>query len=198
MLVFAPNCWNEGNRLFQYNKHRDNSFKRYLREHTKEGQAYGANIKALIDLWIESYSDKSVKDFLNSVIESKVENSDPWIQCIVKSPSILDEAWNKRIYDQNGHVILAQRQTRDSHCFDPILVYFRNLCREKNIDSSKYKLYDSKGEYEHAFKLEKDSHQYHVEWQGTEGLYTIKFDNNESFLYPISDMVEYMENLITS
>jgi hypothetical protein len=198
MLVFAPNCWNEGNRLFQYNKHRDNSFKRYLREHTKEGQAYGANIKALIDLWIESYSDKSVKDFLNSVIESKVENSDPWIQCIVKSPSILDEAWNKRIYDQNGHVILAQRQTRDSHCFDPILVYFRNLCREKNIDSSKYKLYDSKGEYEHAFKLEKDSHQYHVEWQGTEGLYTIKLDNNESFLYPISDMVEYMENLITS
>ena len=198
MLVFAPNCWNEGNRLFQYNKHRDNSFKRYLREHTKEGQAYGANIKALIDLWIESYSDKTVKDFLISVIESEVENSEPWIQCIVKSPSILDEAWNKRIYDQNGHVILAQRQTRDSHCFDPILVYFRNLCRENSIDSSKYKLYDSKGEYEHAFKLEKDSHQYQVEWQGAEGLYTIKIDNNESFIYPISDMVEYMENLITS
>lgn len=198
MLVFAPNCWNEGNRLFQYNKHRDNSFKRYLREHTKEGQAYGANIKALIDLWIESYHNSSIKDFLNAVIESKAENSEPWIQCIVKSPSILDEAWNKRIYDQNGHVILAQRQTRDSHCFDPILVYFRNLCRENSIDSSKYKLYDSKGEYEHAFKLDKDSHQYHVAWQGAEGLYTIKLDDGNPNVYPTLEMIEYMENLITS
>lgn len=196
MLVFAHNCWNEGNRLFQYNKHRDNSFKRYLREHTKEGQAYGANIKAMIDLWIESYSNIYVKDFLYSVIESKVENSEPWIQCIAKSPSILDEAWNKRIYDQNGHVILAQRQTRDSHCFDPILVYFRNLCRENSIDSSKYKLYDSKGEYKHAFSLEKDSHKYFVEWKETEGIYTIKLDDDEAVIYSPSEMIIYLEDII--
>lgn len=197
MLVFAPDCWTEGNRLFQYNKSRDNSFKRYLREHTKEGQAYGTNIKAMIDLWRRSYSDMPVKEFLNAVIVSKDNDSEAWIQCVVKRPNIIDEAWNKRIFISNGHPILAQRLTRDSHCFDPILLYFQILCKDNNIDNSKYKFYDSKGDYEHAFELQKKGRKYHIEWAGTEGLYSLKEDEEfEKTLSPF-EVITYMENIIS-
>ncbi len=199
ILSFAPNCWEENNRLFLYNKDRDNSFKRYLREHTKEDQAYGVVIKSLIDVWIQSYSSLSVSEFLDALIKTKKDNSAPWIQCIIKCPSILDEAWNKRIYFQNGHVIIAQRKTRDSHCFDPILVYLRNLCREKKFPEKNYQLYDSKGEYEHAFQLEIDNHLLLVEWYGTEGDYSIKIDDaSESTRFSPIEMIIKMEKIINN
>ncbi|MDR1780960.1 MAG: DUF262 domain-containing protein [Tannerella sp.] len=197
MLVFAPNCWEESNRLFLYNKDRDNSFKRYMREHTKDGQAYGANIKTLIDLWIQTYSAMSAKNFLEALIADKKKGCAPWIQCVIKCPSILDEAWNKRIYSQNGHIIMAQRKTRDSHCFDPVLVYLRNICKDNKIEDEKFKLYDSKGEYEHAFQLETDGHKYLVEWTGTHGHYSIKVDDaTEPTDYTTEDMISFMQEVI--
>jgi len=196
MLVFAPKCWEESNRLFQYNKDRDNSFKRYMREHTKEGQAYGANIKDLIDLWMTSYNELTAKDFLEKLIEDKQIEAPTWIQCVIKNNTILDEAWNKRIYCHNGHAIMAQRKTRDSHCFDPILVYLRNLCRLNKYDEKKFKLHDSKGEYEHAFQLEEDDHKYLIEWYGTDGHYSIKTDDQEPIGYSSEDVVYFIENVI--
>ena len=196
MLAFAPNCWEESNRLFVYNKDRDNSFKRYMREHTKEGQAYGVNIKALIEFWMQTYSVMSAKEFLEALIADKKKDCDPWIQCVIKSPSILDEAWNKRIYSQNGHVIIAQRKTRDSHCFDPVLVYLRNICRDNKIEDKDFKLYDSKGEYEHAFLLEKDGHKYLVEWNGTHGHYLIKVDDATELAYTAENMISFMQKVI--
>lgn len=198
ILVFSSDCWVESNRLFQYNKDRDNSFKRYMREHTKEGQAYGSNIKALIDLWMNFYAEKSAKDFLEALIADKKKESAPWIQCIVKKPAILDEAWNKRIYSKNGHTIIAQRKTRDSHCFDPILVYLRNLCKECKIEDNKFKFYDSKGEYEHAFQLEQDGYKYLVEWQGIDGCYSIKKDDAVEVANCTPDkVISFMEDVIT-
>ena len=196
MLTFVPDCWEKSdNRLFQYNKDRDNSFKRYMREQTKEGQKYGANIKALIDLWIESYTTMSIKDFLTTLIADRKLISVPWIRCIIEDPSILNEARNKRIYSQNGHAILAQRKTIDSHCFDPILIYLRNLCIAEGYDEKNYKLYDSKGEYEHAFLIEQEDHKYLVEWNGTEGHYSIKKDDApESQDYTPEDMIDFMKN----
>lgn len=197
MLVFAPDCWKENNRLFLYNKDRDNSFKRYLREHTKEEQAYGANIKALIDYWMKIYPTMSAKKFLETLITDKKKDCAPWIKCIIEYPSILDEAWNKRIYSQNGHVIMAQRKTRDSHCFDPVLVYLRTLCKENNIDDDKFKLYDSKGEYEHAFQLEKAGHKYLVEWNGPCGHYSIKIDDATELIdYTAEGMISFMQRII--
>ena len=196
MLVFAPDCWKDGNRLFQYNNSRDNSFKRYLREHTKEGQAYGASIKTLIDLWINSYSDMSINGFLNAVIESKEKDSETWIQCIIKKPDIIDEAWNKRIFISNGHPILAQRITRDSHCFDPILLYFKNLCKENGIDSSNYQFYDSKGMPAHSFELLNEYHKYLIEWEETGGLYSLKIDEIDKETYSAADIVSYMAKII--
>ena len=197
MLAFDPNCWEESNRLFLYNKDRDNSFKRYLREHTKEGQSYGFGIKKLIDLWRHSYPNITAIKFLEALNNDKKEKSIPWIKCIIEFPTILDEAWHKRIYTHNGHVIMAQRKTRDSHCFDPILVYLRNLCKENDIEEKKFKLYDSKGEYEHAFRLEKDDHEYLVEWYGTDGQYSVKVDNTEPECYTPELMINFMSEIIT-
>lgn len=198
MLVFKPDCWKENNRLFQYNKTRDNSFKRYLREHTKENYLYGTNIKELIDLWGSDYESLSVNDFLEALIRDKQGDSLPWIQNVIKDKMILNEAWNKRIYEQNGHVILAQQQTIYSHCFDPNLIYLRNLCRILRLDEKKYKLYDSKGDGEqHAFELEKDDHKYLVKWEGVEGNFSILEDDCKlDREYTPKEMIEFMENVI--
>ncbi len=197
MLAFSPSCWEDNNRLFQYNKDRDNSFKRYLREHTKEDQAYGIHIKALLDCWIDSYAGMSAKEFLTALTTSLKDSSAPWIQCIIKNPAILDEAWNKRIFNQNGHVILAQRKTKDSHCFDPVLVYLRNMCRNQKMDEKDYRLYDSKGELEHAFQLEKNGHTYLVEWAGKDGNYSIKVNQREERIVLPHEMICFMEEIIS-
>lgn len=200
ILVLVPKCWEESNRLYQYNKDRDNSIKRYMRELTKEKQVYGGNIKILIDNWISNYSDMPVKNFLERLVADKIKSSASWIQCIIKNPTILDEAWNKRIFCQDGHTILAQRKTRDSHCFDPVFIYLRNICHENGIAPQKFKLYDSKSEeYEHAFLLEKNSHKYLVEWYGKDGYYSIKVDDNEVVIgYTPGEVVSFMENIIIS
>lgn len=198
MLAFSPDCWHEGNRMYQHNRDRDNSFKRYLREHTKESQSYGANIKAIIDLWIKDYYSMSAKDFLESLISAKKDSVAPWIQCVLTYPSILDEAWNKRIFSQRGHAILAQRKTKDSHCFDPIFVYFKKLCKEKNIEESKYKLYDSKGEYEHAFLFEANGHKCLVSWDEFEdGLYSVVTDDADAKAYTPQEVIELVRNIIS-
>lgn len=159
---------------------------------------YGGNIKILIDNWISNYSDMSVKNFLERLVADKIKSSASWIQCIIKNPTILDEAWNKRIFCQDGHTILAQRKTRDSHCFDPVFIYLRNICHENGIDPQKFKLYDSKSEeYEHAFLLEKNSHKYLVEWYGKDGYYSIKVDDKEEVVgYTSGELVCFMENII--
>lgn len=200
MLVFAPNCWEESNRLFVYNRDRDNSFKRYLREYTEEGQTYGTNIKSLIDCWVQTYSAMPVGDFLQELIADKKENCDTWIKCVIAFPSILDEAWNKRIFykKEGGHVIMAQRKTVNGHCFDPVLVYLRNLCIKSGIEDKKFKLYDSKGEYEHAFQLEKNGHKYLIEWDMThEGHYGITVDDKTELAdYTAENMINFMIEVI--
>ncbi len=196
ILTFSPDCWKESNRLYLLNNDRENSFKRYLREHTKESQAFGASIKSLIDYWKGSCPDSPASELLNNLIDSKKDTTDIWIQCIAKCHTILDEAWQKRVYYQNGHIIIAQRKTRDSHCFDPILVYLRNLCQKMGLDERVYKLYDSKGEYEHAFQLRKNNHFYLVKWCEPDGSYSIQIDDLEEAPLSDKDMKEKMERVI--
>ena len=63
------------------------------------------------------------------------------------------------------------------------LYIFVTFAEIKKIDDNKYKLYDSKGEYEHAFQLEKNNKKYLVEWHETDGHYSIKIDDNEATDY---------------
>ena len=195
MLAFAPDCWSKTSRLYEYNKDRDNSFKRYLR--TMEGEIYGPVFKGLIDLWESSYKGKTVEEFIQELIKSKETDALPWIGCIIKCPSVLNEAWNKRVYIQNGHVIIAQRKTIDSHCFDPMLVYLRNLCWSKRISDSRFKLYDSKGEYVHAFEFDDGADKYRVQWSEREGEYLVLKNEMElPDIHTSEEMIRYMEKLV--
>ena len=195
MLAFAPDCWSKTSRLYEYNKDRDNSFKRYLR--TMEDEIYGPVFKGLIDLWESSYKDKTVEDFIQELIKSKETDALPWIGCIIKCPSVLNEAWNKRVYIQNGHVIIAQRKTIDSHCFDPMLVYLRNLCWSKKIPDSRFKLYDSKGEYVHAFEFDDGVDKYRVQWSEKEGEYVVLQNEIElPNIHTSEEMLDFMKSHI--
>jgi hypothetical protein len=124
-----------------------------------------------------------------------MNGSETWIQCVIKDPSILNEAWNKCIFEQKGHVVLAQRKTSDSHCFDPVLLYYRNLCNSNQYEVQYYKFYDSKGDYEHAFQFERNSIKYFVEWYGTEGCYSIRKNDETPIVLSSSELKEYMAKI---
>lgn len=200
LLAVAPDCWKEGHRLFLMNKSRDDGFKRHLRD-KKDGQARGANFKILIDIWINSYHDKCAGDFLIALANDKKKESAEWIKCTIEYPSILEEADYRHLFLQKGHVIMAQYKTLDSHCFDPILVYMRRICIENKIDDKNYTLYDSKADLAHAFRYVDNSHEYLVQWDGEEGNYSIKTDDNaENIEHSISpeDTVRRMKSVIES
>ena len=194
ILAFAPDSWRETNRLFQYNKDRDNSFKRCLREHTREGQTYGQLIKSLIDNWKEACETSSASDYLAGLIDDKINTAEPWVRVILKTPEIIDEAWNKRLYSVDGHVVLAQRKTSESHCFDPLFLYFKYCCKKRQFDENTYKMHDSKGEYAHAFELSVDNTDYLVRWEGPD--YSIKINDLEPEICSANDTLERIGNII--
>lgn len=197
MLAFKPDCWKDSNRLFQYNKDRDNSFKRYLRD--KDGQVYGACIKELLDYWMCNYSGFSVEDFLNALRRVKEKDAASWVQCIIKCPSILDESVYKRLYKENGHVIIPHLKTRDSHCFDPLFVYFRNVCKARHLDDTAYKLYDSKGDYKHGFELNTGDQKYLIRWSEQPNRYTLQIDNPKCVEeYDPAEIVDYFDEVISA
>ncbi|MBR2439741.1 MAG: DUF262 domain-containing protein [Lentisphaeria bacterium] len=191
LLAFAPDCWHKTNRLFQYNKDRDNSFKRCLRE--PEGQVL---FRSLIDNWRDNHSEKSIEEYLDSLIIEKREAADtvPWLRCILKCPEIIDYASYKRVYFSNGHVVLAERKTPDSHCVDPVFKYFAEVCRKKGL---KNKLHDSKGEYTHAFEFSDNGEKkYLIQWEGSAGEYSIKTDDENTVVYQPDKMFSIVEGII--
>lgn len=195
MLVLVPDCWSASNRLYLLNKERDNSFKRYLRD--KAGQYCGVNFKTMIDRWIGQYHDLSAEDFLLNVLKNDIKEGCPqWIRCVAEYPAILAEANEKRIFEQRGHVIMAQYKTTNSHCFDPIFVYLWYLCKDKQVAENKFMLYDSKSEHGHAFELEAAGHKYFVEWDDVDGQYRITKDGGEPVVYTPEGTVSFMEGII--
>ena len=198
MLMISPNFWHDNGRLYQNNKERDNSFKRQLRDINDETGIYGQNIKTLIDCWNENYADLSAEDFLKTIIELFKSSAEVWIRCIAEYPMILDWAWNKRIFVERGHVILAQRKTSDSHCFDPVFLYLNYKCDDANTSDIAYEQYDSKATPAYGFYLKKSNDEYLIEWAGTVGNYVIKhnaeIDGNDC---SAKDVIEYIENILT-
>ncbi len=192
ILAFQPNCWSRSNRLYVLNRDRDNSFKRYLRD-LKDGP-----IKRFIDDWRENHAAKGVAEYVHECIENGKTSSQPveWVRCICEFPDIIDWAEHKRLYEKDGHVILAQRKTDYSHCFDPLLVYLNKLCEVKKMNEKDYKLYDSKADYPHTFHLSKAGHQYFVQWQGKD--YSINMDNQpvSPGVFNAHDMIAYMKGVI--
>lgn len=185
ILALFPDCWKESNRLYFYNRDRDNSFKRYLRELSKEHNVYGYYFKALIDIWINEFGDADVIDLAEAVISFLKDNVQPWLRCLFEKPVILQWAWNRRIFEVEGHVILPQRKTLDSHCFDPIFLYLRELCIDKGLQEEKdFEFYDSKSDYGHAFRLGSGNQKLLTEWSDNAGNYSISTDGEKQEVSP--------------
>lgn len=194
ILVSTPYYWKDRECLLLYNKDRDLGLKRYLRDK----DTYESDIKVLLDVWIEKYVSLDVAEFLKSFVASKKTHVEQWIQCILEYPSILDKAGFKKIYNLNGHIVLAQKKTENSHCFDIILVYLQNYCKHQAIDESKYKFYDSKSDYAHAFEfIDNTNTTYLVTWATEEkGKYFVQKDEKPLNVYSAEDLLQFMKEVI--
>jgi hypothetical protein len=186
IVLARHDCWTDNNRLYLPNKDRDNSFKRHLRD--KSDDVYGINLKTLIDTWIGEYNGKDAPAFIAAFIADKTLVAPAWIRPFIQKPEIWDEAWNKRIYLQQDHVIIAQRKTSESHCFDPILLYLGGL-----LPGSKF--YDSKGDYVHALEFEHGGSKYLIRWADTPGAYSIARDGGAPALKQPAKLMEWAESL---
>lgn len=191
MLTMKPEFWTTNHRMYLFNRDRDNSFKRYLRDSGKE-------IKDMIDKWQEDYPDSDAITFLGELKAEvgKASTIPCWIRCIVDDPKIMNESLQKRIFEDKGHPILAQLKTKESHCFDPVFVYLRNKCIDKNIDETKYKMYDSKGDcnYGHGFQIELNNVIHFVQWNSNGG-YKLSVNNQNNEL-TADGTVDYFNGLI--
>lgn len=196
ILAFDPDCWRDSNRLYVLTKERDNSFKRYLREYARDDQSYGKTLKTFIDYWKNNHANLSVIEFFDSLISEKMNTVDPWIRAILKYPVFINYARDKRLYESKGHVILAQRITEDSHCFDPIFLYFMACCEQRNHKG--FKFHDSKGEYAHAFEYKNVEHTYLIQWEGFTGNYSLKIDENSPESYSAQGILDIMEQVFNS
>lgn len=193
ILAVLPECWRNSNRLYVNNKDRDNSFKRCLRDFSSEHKTYGDLFKQIIDQWTRKFKDRGIDSFVQGAIESRLEVAEPWLKCILKAPEMLSNAWYRRIFSSYEHVVLPQRKTLDSHCYDPIFLYLNKLCEDQGLNQDIYEFYDSKSEYSHAFRLIVDDEGYQAKWAKTDGKYTI----NEKE-YSAEDLLAFFTQKITS
>lgn len=106
---------------------------------------------------------------------------------------MLSNAWYRRIFSSYEHVVLPQRKTLDSHCYDPIFLYLNKLCEDQGLNQDIYEFYDSKSEYSHAFRLIVDDEEYQAKWAKTDGIYTIKEKE-----YSAEDLLAFFTQKITS
>ncbi|MCI7270647.1 MAG: DUF262 domain-containing protein [Prevotella sp.] len=192
ILAVLPECWRYSNRLYVNNKDRDNSFKRCLRDFSSEHHVYGYIFKQIIDQWMVNFGDcKKIETFVQKAVDQRKKDAEPWLKCILNAPVILYNAWNRRIFSSYGHVVLPQRKTLDSHCYDPIFLYLKKLCEDNNLNQDVYEFYDSKSEYGHAFRLTVDNEEYLAEWSKTDGSYTINREEHST-----EDLLEFFAQKI--
>ena len=175
VLSVIPNYWKDhNNRLYEFNKHRDNSIKRCLRDKDKEEVFLGFPQKVLIDEWRkEEYKQLSANDFLFRLRQDSMESVPGWVKCIFLTPQTIDYSWRKKVFEDRGHVILAQLQTIDSHCFDPILKSIHIM-----TGGTKGKFGDSKSSDGHFVKFELDNNTYLIKWSEEPGMYEMSIGNN--------------------
>ena len=199
MLCMQPECWKEtDNRLYEFNRDRDNSIKRYLRD-----VPYGLCIKHFVDKWIEWNINATLADFCKYVIENTVNTG--WIAYFKKRPEMIWQSWRKKIFTDKGHVIFAQQKTTDSHCFDPLFLYINEIIKDKfyNTISKEWthgivcNLYDSKSLGSHAVELEYENHFCTVKWGEIDSEYIISNDGHIESTTNIDYFISKMESIIS-
>lgn len=196
MLCINPTCWEENNRLYEFNHDRDNSIKRCLRDKPD----YGKHIKQFVDTWLNWNRKATFKDFCNYIIETT--KSVGWVKFYKQYPRLIWESWRKRFFIDRGHVIFAQQKTQDSHCFDPILLYLRELftelfCINKVwVPNVEMKFCDSKSDEGHAIFLTIGERFINVKWGENSGEYIIETDGTPHSSTDVEDVAISVSNMI--
>ena len=194
MLCLQPDCWKLKNRLYEFNRDRDNSIKRYLREEPE----YGESVRMFIKTWIEWNVEATFEDFCRHIIKST--DNTGWVKYFKQRPYIIWESWRKRFYEDKGHTIFAQQKTTDSHCFDPMLIYIKSLAADAFYDKVERKwmknilveLHDSKSLGSHGFVLSIPNHLCEIHWGEGIGEYVITEDDETSIVNDIDVLVSKM------
>lgn len=199
LLCVAPECWkNHSNRLYEFNKDRSNSIKRCLRDNGDKGleDAYlGMPIKLLVDEWMkEENKQLSVNEFLLKLKQDSTEKVPAWVQLILYKPETIDYSWRKKVFEDKGHVILAQLQTVDSHCLDPILKSIHLM-----TGGSKGKFGDSKTTEGHFVEFDHESTDYRIEWsKDQDGMYILKKDGEQYAIMSADQIQKFVSATILS
>lgn len=198
MLCLQPDCWKSKNRLYEFNKDRDNSIKRYLREEPE----FGESVCLFIKTWIDWNSQASFEDFCRYAVESTQNKG--WVKYFKKRPNIIWESWRKRLYENNGHVIFAQQKTIDSHCIDPMLRYIKSLAddvfyiadEKKWMKDVAIELHDSKSLGSHGLVISTPNHNCEIRWGDGIGEYVITKDDTTLIINDIDELVSTMAETI--
>lgn len=194
-LKLDPNAWITSNRLYQLNYDRDNSFKRYLRDYDKSIGTNAPSIKRIIDLWISGSNTLCAEEFIASVLNDETLESPVWLECIIKEPSILDYCYHMRLFKDNGHVVLAQLKTMDSHCIDPVLKYL-HIFAINNKKEDQVNLDDSKGMPPHRISYNTCSDIYTLTWGEQDGMYRLTDPTGDSQELNASEAVDRFSELL--
>jgi len=179
VLCSQPDCLEQNDNLYLYefNKNRDNSLKRYLRD-----EPYGESVKNLIDKWIDWNPKKSFQEFC----EYSINNAQPkgWVKYFLKYPEMIWESWRKRIFKEKGHVIFARLKTTESRCFDPVFLYLQKLAKDANIEVT---MRDSKSDGSYGLKIGNTD----ISWADKDGEYLV-----DGKSYDLEGMVEKFQDIL--
>lgn len=195
MLCLQPDCWKSKNRLYEFNRDRDNSMKRYLREEPE----FGESVRVFIKTWIDWNDQATFEDFCKHIVEST--SNIGWVKYFKQRPHIIWESRRKRFYEDKGHIIFAQLQSTDSHCLDPILIYIKTLATDAFYNEEEKKLMkdvtvelqDSKSLGSHGLLISIPNHNCEIRWGDGIGDYVITEDDTTSIVNDIDVLVSTMK-----
>ncbi|MBQ4555917.1 MAG: DUF262 domain-containing protein [Spirochaetaceae bacterium] len=176
-IISVSDYWKKNNRMYIFNNNRDYSIKRYLRDEEagKENGYYGNAIKELVDKWLASENNnKTVEDYFKYIIQVKLKTETSWKKFILLDPSILDDSsWKTIFIKEHNHVFLGKNKTKDSHCFDPCLLFLRKKLEKKGVEPI---FNDSLGEPPNYLEFSSENKTYSVKWDSNSGRYEVNGD----------------------
>lgn len=176
-IISVSDYWKKNNRMYIFTNDRDYSIKRYLRDEEagKENGYYGNAIKELVDKWLTSENNnKTVEDYFKYIIQVKLKTETGWKKFILLDPSILDDSsWKTIFVKEHNHVFLGKNKRKDSHCFDPCLLFLRKKLEKKGVEPI---FNDSLGEPPNYLEFSSENKTYSVKWDSNSGRYEVNGD----------------------